>query len=294
MVNLDNYTTIIKAFKSKWSITFAPHPVQSRISQALMTPQNRVVILTGASQGIGRVTAFTLAQAGCRLALAARRAEPLHALVAELGQAGHTAIALPTDMGDTAQAAALAPKTIEAFGQLDVVINNAALGVRDEVLNLREDEARRVMEVNYFGPVALIQAALPYLKTNAEGGLIINVSSIVGQRAMPGLAGYCASKAALEKMSESLRLELKRANVRVSMVYPGVTATRFNANSLGAGMEGRGRMAGVPPERVAQAILHTIRHERRDVYITPFDWAFVTVSTLWPGLMDWLLSRYLK
>ncbi|MFN8453852.1 MAG: SDR family NAD(P)-dependent oxidoreductase [Anaerolineae bacterium] len=259
-----------------------------------MTPHNRVVILTGATQGIGRATAFTLAQAGCRLALAARSAESLHALVAELRQAGHTALAFPSDIGDTAQAAALAHHTVEAFGTLEVVINNAALGVRDEVFNLREAEARRVMEVNYFGPLALIQAALPYLKANAGGGLIINVSSIVGQRAMPGIAGYCASKAALEKMSESLRLELKRDKVRVSMVYPGVTATRFNANSLGGGREGRGRLAGVPPERVARAILNTIRHERRDVYITPFDWAFVTASALWPGLMDWLLSRYLK
>lgn len=259
-----------------------------------MIPHHRAVILTGATQGIGRATALKLAQAGCRLALAARSAEPLHALAAELNQAGHTAIALPADMADTAQAAALAQKTVEAFGTIDIVINNAAVGVRDQVLNLREDEARRVMDVNYFGPVALIQAALPYLQANAGGGLIINVSSIVGQRAMPGIAGYCASKAALEKMSESLRLELKRDNIRVSMVYPGVTVTRFNANSLGGGMDGRGRVKGVPPERVAQAILNTIRHERRDVYITLFDWAFVTASAVWPGLMDWLLSRYLK
>ncbi len=259
-----------------------------------MTPQNRVVILTGASQGIGRVTAFTLAQAGCRLALAARSIEPLQTLAAELRRAGHTALALPTDMGDMAQAAALAHQTMAAFGAIDVVINNAAVGVREQVLNLRPEEARRVMDVNYFGPLALIQAALPYLKANAGGGLIINVSSIVGRRAMPGIAGYCASKAALEKMSESLRLELKRDNIRVSMVYPGVTATRFNANSLGGDMAGRGRLKGVPPARVAQAILNTIRHEPRDVYITLFDRAFVTASAVWPGLMDWLLSRYLE
>jgi hypothetical protein len=71
-----------------------------------------------------------------------------------------------------------------------------------------------------------------------------------------------------------------------------VTATKFNANSLGQGLGGRGRVAGMPPERVAQAILNTIRHERRDVYITWLDWSFVTASTFWPSLMDWLLSRY--
>jgi short-subunit dehydrogenase len=257
-----------------------------------MTPENRVVILTGATQGIGRATAYALAQAGCKLALAARTAPALQALAAELNQAGYSAIPCPADMGDPAQAAKLAQQTVEAFGKLDVVINNAALGLRDNVTQLQEADARRVMEVNYFGPLALIQAAIPHLKANPDGGLIINVSSIVGQRAMPGIAGYCASKAALEKMAESLRLELKRENIRVSTVYPGVTATRFNANSLGGGQGGRGRVSGIAPERVARAILNTIHTERRDVYITLFDWLFVTVNAAWPGLMDGLLSRY--
>jgi short-subunit dehydrogenase len=214
-------------------------------------------------------------------------------LADELTAAGHEAVAIPTDMGDTAQAAALARKSYDIFGQIDVVINNAAVGVRDRVLHLAEAEARRVMDVNYFGPVALIQAAIPYLKANPEGGLIVNISSIVGRRAMPGIAGYCASKGALEKMAESLRLELKADNIRVSTVYPGVTVTKFNDNSLGGSQDGRGRVSGVPPERVARIILQAIRHERRDVFVTLFDWAFVTASALWPWLMDRLLSRYL-
>jgi short-subunit dehydrogenase len=257
-----------------------------------LNPQNRVVILTGASQGIGRASAYILAQAGCKLALAARTPPPLQELAGELTTAGYPAIAIPTDMGDTAQAAALAHQTVKAFGRLDVVINNAAIGVRDLLLALAEAEARRVMDVNYFGPVALIQAAVPYLKANPDGGLIINISSIVGRRAMPGLAGYCASKGALEKMAESLRVELRAEHIRVSTVYPGVTATAFNRNSLGGRGRGRGRVGGVPPERVARAILQTIRHERRDVFITLFDRAFVTASALWPWLMDRMLSRY--
>lgn len=257
-----------------------------------MTPKNRVVILTGATQGIGLTTAHLLAQAGCKLVLAARNAGALQILADELHKAGHTAIPIPTNMGDTAQAAALVQKTVDSFGGLDVIINNAAIGVRDQVVDLKEDENRRVMDVNYFGPVALIQAAIPHLKANPQGGLIINISSIVGKRAMPGIAGYCASKAALEKFSESLRLELKADNIRVSMVYPGVTVTGFNDNSLGGSQQGRGRVKGVPPEKVAQAILNAIHREPRDKFITLFDWAFVIASALGPGCMDTLLSWY--
>jgi len=259
-----------------------------------MNPQNCVVILTGATQGIGRATAHALAQAGCKLALAARSVEPLQALANQLNSAGQQAVAIPTDMGNTTQASALAQKSVETFGKIDVIINNAGLGVRDHVLDLRLDEARRVMDVNYFGPMALIQAAIPHFKANPDGGLIINVSSIVGRRAMPGIAGYCASKSALEKMAESLRVELSAENIRVSTVYPGVTVTRFNDNSLGASQHGRGRVTGVPPERVAQAILKTIRREPRDVFITLFDRAFVTASMLFPWLIDKMLSRYYR
>lgn len=258
----------------------------------LMKLENRVIILTGATQGIGRATAYALAKAGCRQTLVARREAPLRALANEIGN--DRAIAVPADMGDTAQAAGIVDKTIQAFGRVDVVINNAAIGVRDPVIDLQEAEARRVMDVNYFGPLALIQAAIPHLKANAGGGLIINISSIVGRRAMPGIAGYCAAKAALEKMAESLRLELLPDNVRVSTVYPGVTRTRFNDNSLGNNQQGRGRIQGVPPERTARTILKTIQTERRDAFVTLFDWAFVTASALWPWLMDQLLSRRLR
>jgi len=258
-----------------------------------MTPQNRVVILTGATQGIGRATAFALAEAGCKLALAARHVDMLQTLADELNAAGQESIAVPTDMSNTSQARALAQKTAAHFGKIDMVINNAGIGVRDDVVNLQESEARQVMDVNYFGPLALIQAAIPHLKANPEGGLIINVSSIVGRRAMPGISAYCASKGALEKMADSIRLELKPANIRVSTVYPGVTQTAFNRNSLGGSQRGRGRVSGVPPEKVAQTILKTIRNERRDVFITLFDRTFITASMLLPGLMDWMLSRYL-
>lgn len=250
----------------------------------------KVVILTGASAGIGRATATLLAQTGYRVVLAARQAVPLQHLSQTLNQQGYQTIAIPTDMGDTRQAAALAHKTKAIFGQIDVIINNAGIGVYQNVADLDETAARQVMDVNYFGPVALIQAALPYLP--AQEGLIINISSIIGRRAVPGMAGYCATKAALERMAESLRLEVE---VRVSTIYPGVTATEFVPHALGdIGSLHPNRRPGVPPEWVAQAILQTIRHPRRDVFITLFDRLFVTVSMLWPTLADHILYYYTK
>ena len=94
-------------------------------------------------------------------------------------------------------------------------------------------------------------------------------------------------------MADSLRVELKPANIRVSTIYPGVTQTAFNSSSLGGSQQGRGRVSGVSPEKVAQVILKTIRTERRDVFITLFDRTFVTAAMMFPGLMDWIFSRYL-
>jgi short-subunit dehydrogenase len=258
-----------------------------------MQTKNRVVILTGATQGIGRATAHRLA--GCKLALAARSPVPLQQLANQLNIVGQPAVAIPTDMGDSAQAMALVQKTIAIFGRIDVIINNAGIGIYGPVADLNEVEARRVMDVNYFGPVSLIQSAIPHLKANPDGGLIINVSSIIGRRAMPGAAGYCATKGALERMAESLRLELKADNIRVSTVYPGVTATDFLTNSAGNHPPRQGRrMQGVSPDKVAQTILKAIRSEKRDLFVTPFDHLFVTVSMFMPTLMDWMLRQYIK
>jgi NAD(P)-dependent dehydrogenase (short-subunit alcohol dehydrogenase family) len=259
-----------------------------------MNLTDRVVILTGATAGIGRATAFELGAAGSKLALVARNEPALAQLVSALAGLGVQAVALPADMGDTAQARRLVEQTWHHFGSLDIVINNAALGLRDNIADLSEVEARRTMDVNYFGPLVLIQSALPFLRANPAGGMIVNISSIVGRRAMPGIGHYCAGKAALEKMADSLRLEVAGDNIRVCTIYPGVTRTDFNKHSLGRSRTGRDRVSGVPPERVAQAIARAIQREQRDGFITLFDRAFVAASTLWPRFMDRLLSGYLK
>jgi short-subunit dehydrogenase len=249
-------------------------------------------LITGASRGIGAAAARALAEAGCRLALVARSGDALAALAEEIRGRGGQALALPGDVAAPATAESAVGQTLEAFGGLDILVNNAGVGLNQSPLTAPWTHVERLMAVNWYGPLAFIRAAVPPMR-EAGGGLIVNVSSIIGPRAVPRSGIYCASKAALERLGDSLRLELAADNIRVVTLYPGVTDTGFNKNALGAeGGLRPGRMRGTSPECVARAIVRAVRTEPRDAYATLFDRAFVTFSTLLPGVADAILGRY--
>ncbi|MFQ5611106.1 MAG: SDR family NAD(P)-dependent oxidoreductase [Anaerolineae bacterium] len=256
-----------------------------------MNLPGKVVLLTGASSGIGWAAAQALAEAGCHLSLAARTAGRLEQLARSLTAGGTQVIFTPTDLSRPGDIRSLVEETAGKFGRIDILINNAAIGQYDAIADLDIDDMRYLFEVNLFGPVHLIRGSLPLMPV--EGGLIINISSIIGRRGLPLSGSYCASKAALERLAESLRLELRARNIRVSTIYPGVTATPFVKNSLG----GRARRLprqrqGVPAERVAKTIVRVARREPRDAFVTLFDRVFVLGSQAAPWLTDWLLARY--
>ncbi len=258
----------------------------------LLNVRDRVALITGASMGIGAATARALSEAGCRLALVARSGDALAALTGEFWSRGGQVLALPGDVTERSTAEVSVRRTVQAFGQLDIVINNAAVGLHQSPLTATWADVERLMAVNFYGPLAFIRAAVPRMRTTG-GGLIVNVSSIVGRRAVPRIGTYCASKAALERLGDSLRLELASHNIRVVTVYPGVTDTNFNQHALDVdtGLRPR-RMRGARPERVARAMLRAIQREPRDAYATVFDRAFVTFSTMLPGVADVILGRY--
>jgi short-subunit dehydrogenase len=144
----------------------------------------------------------------------------------------------------------------------------------------------------------LIRAAVPVMR-GAGGGLIVNVTSIIGRQAVPRSGIYCASKAALERLGDSLRIELASQNIRVVTVYPGLTRTDFSLHTLGFDRSGQAGARSKPyrvptssPERVARTIVRAIRREPRDAYVTLVDWVFVTFSTLFPGILDSILRQY--
>lgn len=249
-------------------------------------------MVTGASSGIGEATARKLVRRGAAVALAARDEEKLRFLQREIEAAGGRALAVKTDVTDADSVGALVERATGEFGGLDILVNNAGLGLSGRVADLKPDDLRHLFEVNVLGPLNCVQAALPRMK---PGGRIINVSSVVGKRAIPKVGGYCATKSALGALSDALRVEIAGRGIRVTTIYPGTTRTAFRENSRRTGDEKRGwRPRGVTPEKVAGKIAQAAESGGRDVYVTLPDRLFVAGATLAPGLLDRVLVRWAR
>jgi NADP-dependent 3-hydroxy acid dehydrogenase YdfG len=219
-----------------------------------MNPENKVCLITGASSGIGAATARMLAAEGARVVLAARRADRLSALAAELPDA----LAVPTDVTDSEQVSRLVRRASQRYGRIDVLINNAGQGLHVPLVDLKAPDLRAVFELNVIAPLTLMQMVLPSMQ-RAGAGAIVNVSSATSLRVFPGLGGYAATKAALNMLSQAARIEFADAKATVSVVYPSVTATEFHdhlrAGSLVRSARG---ITPDPPELAAQSILFAL------------------------------------
>ena len=254
--------------------------------------RGKVAVVTGASGGIGEATARELASRGASVVLASRAMDKLEALQREILASGGLALAVETDVSDRGSVEAMVGRAVGEFGSLDILVNNAGLGLSGRIAEVRAEDVRHVFEVNAIGPLNCIQAALPHM---GEGGRIINVSSVVGRRAIPKVGAYCASKSALGALSDSLRVEVADKGVTVTSVYPGTTRTSFRENSRRTRDEKRGwRPKGVTPDKVAQKIADAAERGPRDVYVTLPDRLFVAGVTLFPGLADRVLRVWAK
>lgn len=253
---------------------------------------DKTAIITGSSSGIGAATAKELARRGASVVLAARNTEKLETLEHSILASGGRAISVETDVADKASVEKMAERARASFGSVDVLVNNAGLGLSGRVSELRPDDLRYVFEVNVIGAVNCIQAALPLME---RGGRIINVSSVVGLRAIPMVGGYSASKFALNALSDAMRVELASRGISVSTVYPGTTQTSFRDNSRRTSNEKRGwRPSGVPPEKVAEKISHAAERGSRDVFVSFHDRVFVAAVRHFPGLTDLALRSWAK
>ncbi|OWV80522.1 oxidoreductase [Rhizobium sp. R635] len=188
--------------------------------------ENKVVVITGASSGLGEATVRHLAERGASVVLGARRADRIAALAEELSAKGHKAKAVQTDVTDRHQVRNLVNTAVAAFGHVDVMLNNAGLMPLAPLERLKVDEWDRMIDVNIKGVLYGIAAALPHMKAR-KSGHIINVSSVYGHVVDPGAAVYCATKFAVRALSEGLRKEAKPYNIRTTIISPGAVKTEL-------------------------------------------------------------------
>ena len=186
--------------------------------------EGKVVVITGASSGLGEATARHLAALGAKLVLAARRTDRLQALAAELDLGAGAAVA--TDVTDAAQVKALVDGAVAAHGRIDVILNNAGLMPHSPLERLKIEDWDRMIDVNLKGVLYGIAAALPHM-TRQKSGHIINVSSVAGHKVRPGSAVYAATKAAVRMLSEGLRQEVKPYNIRTTIISPGAVQSEL-------------------------------------------------------------------
>lgn len=224
---------------------------------------NKVVLVTGASSGIGLAVAKTFAAEGATLMLAARDRSQLFEAALACRELGVRCEAVPTDIQNYSQVKSLVEKTIKLFGSIDVLVNNAGVGKLGLFHLQKWDEINQTLLTNQQGTLAVTHTALPHMIARGSG-TIVNVSSVLGKRAFPGMAAYCATKFAQWGFSDSLRLELKPYGIHVCHFCPTTTETEFQRKA-GIKISGHADSA----EKVAQALLKAVK-ERKAEYIMSF------------------------
>ena len=247
------------------------------------------VILTGASMGIGEAAARAFGREGARLALVARKRDRLERVAEEVRALGGEAVVLPADLSRPEEAARVVPEAVAALGGVDVLVNNAGLGMAATFDRMRIEDLRYLMEVNFFSPVALTQAVLPHFRAQG-GGVIVNVSSVVGKIAIPTASGYSATKFALNGISDASRVELGPEGIRIVTLCPGRVETPFHENVLG-GLRKPKAPGGWRPEAVADAIVAAAKNPPRERVLGWLNRTAVGLQRLSPGFVQWVLGR---
>src|SRR5947199_5720249 len=230
----------------------------------------QVVVVTGASSGLGRAIARAAGERGAKVVVTARNAEALDNCVAEIEAKGSEALAVPADCAVEDEVARVVEQAVDRFGRIDTYVANAIVTVYAETYRYEPDELRRVMDVNFFGQVYGYWAALPHLRESQ--GTFLSVNSALGYRGIPLQGGYCASKAALRAFFESARVELlkEKAGVDISVVHPGAINTpQFDRDRQKIGKQPQPVPPLYQPEPFAEAVLHCCVNPVREL---PLGW----------------------
>jgi len=245
-----------------------------------MRIDGKVVLITGASEGIGAACAAEFARGGAKLSLTARSEAGL------LRAGGPDALITPGDITDEAVRRRVVERTLERYGVIDVLINNAGIGSYAPSWAAPMDETRRMFELNFFAMLGMIQLVAPHMRSRRDG-TIVNVGSIGGKMTLPWLTLYSASKYAVGSLTEGLRMELLRDNVHAMLVCPGYVQTRFQQNALRGGPPSdiaRSRKFAITPEECALRIRRGVERRARTVMAPAVSgWFMILLYRLFPG-----------
>jgi short-subunit dehydrogenase len=249
--------------------------------------QDRVVLITGASQGIGAACADAFRLRGARLALTARSRDRLERVGAG------DALIVAGDITHAAVRKEVVARTMERFGSIDVLINSAGVGLYAPAWSAPIDEVRGMFELNIFALLAMTQEVAPIMREQRRGA-IVNIGSIAGKVTLPWFTLYSASKYAVGSITDGLRMELKRDGVHAITVCPGYVSTGFQSHVLGGSPPAavqRSRIFKITAEQCADAIARGVERDARTVLTPRAGWFFVLMERLLPGLVDAQMTR---
>ena len=257
--------------------------------------ESRVVVITGASRGIGAATAVEYARRGDAVVLAARDAESLTEAAKACRSAGGEALTVPTDVTERDQVEGLIAAAVERFGRVDVLVNNAGFGVHARVHETTERDMRDIFEANFFGLFFGCRAVAPVM-IGQRAGHIFNVSSVIGRRGTPFSGAYCATKFAVCGLTEAMRVEMAPYDVRVTLVCPGLTDTGFFDRVRGSSSAKRSsfvRLRGLmPPEKVARRIVKRTGKRTPEMVFSIGGRLLIFINNRWPRLGDRMMKAY--
>lgn len=254
---------------------------------------SKVVLITGASSGIGRAAALAFARAGYHVAGTARRSERLKELAQEitaLPQPHGNFLAISGDVTSEPSMQQAVHETVEYFGRLDILVANAGVGQRGAVADSDWRDLETLLRTNIDGVLHSIRAAVPAMREQG-GGHILTISSVAASLISPYAATYAASKAFVSSIANSMRIELAKDNIKVSDFLVGRTETEFNEKRLGEGARRTSKLPAMSAETVAEALVRTVQRPRNTVILRLFDWLIVLGNRLIPGIMGELAKR---
>jgi len=266
------------------------------MSKPKFDPSGKLVLVTGASSGIGKHIALEFARQGARLALVARNQAALNEVHLQIEKLGQAVQAFPFDLTKIENIAALINKIENHFsGNVDILVNSAGIAVLGLVEDVPPGAYLDNLAINFLAPLALIKAVVPGMR-RGKGGQVINISSGAANRGLPGASAYCVSKAALNSLTESLRVELSGENIAIISVSPGLVKTEFQmrAKCYGRWHETMPESAMSDPEYVAQKIVQASIGQKTNVELSPRTRIACHLNYLMPRLLDRILSRKYK